>query len=47
MKIIYQIIVFYLILNLTWHLFREKKFWSQLSVAIVLVLFILRLFLIK
>jgi hypothetical protein len=47
MKIIYQIIVLYLTLNLIWHIFREKKFWSQLSVAIVLIMFLLRLFLIK
>lgn len=47
MQIIYQIIVFYLTLNLIWYLFREKKFWSQLSVAIVLIMFLLRLFLIK
>lgn len=46
-QIIYQIIVLYLTLNFIWFLFREKKFWNQVSVAIVLVMFLLRLLLIK
>jgi len=47
MQIIYQIIVFYLTLNLVFYLFVKKKFWSQFSAFIVLVMFLLRLFLIK
>lgn len=46
-KIIYHLIVLFLTLNLIWYLFREKQFWSQLSIAIVLIMFLLRLFLIK
>ncbi|MBN1272817.1 MAG: hypothetical protein JXB26_11170 [Candidatus Aminicenantes bacterium] len=47
MKILYQIIVAYLTIHLVVVLFREKKIWGQVSTAIVLVLFLLRLFLIK
>lgn len=47
MQFIYHLIVFYLTLNLIWYLFREKKFWNQVSTAIVLIIFLLRLFLIK
>lgn len=46
-QIIYHIIVFYLTLHLIWFIIREKKFWSQLSGAIVLVILLLRLLLIK
>jgi len=47
MKILYQAIVLLLTLNLIWYLFKEKKFWAQMSTAIVLIMFLLRLFLIK
>jgi hypothetical protein len=47
MKILYQIIVLFLTIHLIWYLFREKKFWSQVGTAIVLILFLLRLLLIK
>lgn len=47
MQIIYHLIVIYLTLHLIWYLFREKKFWIQVSTAIVLVMFLLRVFLIK
>lgn len=47
MKILYQLIVLFLTIHLIWYLFREKRFWSQLETAIVLILFILRLLLIK
>jgi hypothetical protein len=46
-KIIYHLIVLFLTLNLIWYLFREKQFWAQMSTAVVLILFLLRLFLIK
>lgn len=46
-QLIYHLIVIYLTLHLIWHLFREKKFWIQASTAIVLVMFLLRVFLIK
>jgi len=47
LRIIYLLIVFYLSLHLLWHLFHEKKAWSQAGTALVLTLFLLRLFLIK
>lgn len=47
MKILYHLIVLFLSVNLVWYLFREKKFWSQVSTAIVLIMFLLRLFLVK
>jgi len=47
MQFIYHLFVFYLTVNLIWYLFREKKFWNQVSTAIVLIIFLLRLFLIK
>jgi hypothetical protein len=47
MRIIYHFIVLYLTGQLVWYLFREKKFWKQASIVLVLVLFLLRLFLIE
>jgi hypothetical protein len=46
-RIFYQLIVFYLSLHLLWYLFHQKKFWSQASAVLVLVLFLLRLLGIK
>ncbi|MGD8539276.1 MAG: hypothetical protein PVI66_11225 [Candidatus Aminicenantes bacterium] len=46
-KIVYHLIVLFLTINLIWYLFREKQFWAQVSTAIVLIMFLLRLFLIK
>ncbi len=47
MKLIYHLIVLYLTIHLIWYLFREKKFWLQFSTTLVLIMFLLRLFLIK
>ncbi len=47
MRIIYHLIVLYLTLHLIWFVIREKKFRDQLSGAIVLIIFLLRLLLIK
>lgn len=47
MKIIYHLIVLFLTIHLIWYLFHEKQFWAQVSTAIVLIMFLLRLFLIK
>jgi len=47
MQIIYHIIVFYIAAHLIWHIFKEKKFWNQLSAAIVLIMILLRLLLVK
>jgi hypothetical protein len=47
MRYVYHLIVIYLTGHLLWLLFREKKFGRLAAVALVLVLFILRLFLIE
>lgn len=47
MHIVYHLIVFYLTAHLIWCLWCEKKLWNQVSVALVLIIFLLRLFLIK
>lgn len=47
MKILYHLIVLFLTIHLVCYLFREKNFWAQISTAIIIVLFLLRLFLIK
>lgn len=47
MKIFYQLIVLYFTLQLGWYLFREKRVLAQASAALVLTLFLLRLFLVK
>jgi len=47
MKIVYQLIVLFLSIHLVWYLFRERKFWDQVGTGILLILFLLRLLLIK
>ncbi len=47
MRFVYHLIVFYMTIQLVWSLFREKKFWKQAGIGVVLVLFLLRLFLIE
>ena len=47
LRLVYLLMVFYWSLHLVWYLFRQKKFWNQALVVPVLVLFLLRLFLIK
>jgi len=47
MRIVYLAMVLYLAAHLAWMLAREKSFWKQAGMALVLVLFILRLFLIQ
>ncbi|HUU39082.1 MAG TPA: hypothetical protein VMW46_12875 [Candidatus Desulfaltia sp.] len=46
-RLFYHLIVLYLSLHLLWYLVRRKKIWSQAAAALVLTLFLLRLFLIK
>lgn len=47
MQIIYHLIVLYLTVQLIWFIIREKKISDQLSGVIVLIVFLLRLFLVK
>lgn len=46
-QITYHLIVLYLTIHLIWFVIREKKFWNQLSGVLVLIMFLLRLLLIK
>jgi hypothetical protein len=47
MRILYHLIVLYMTILLVCYLFREKNFWKQAGLVLVLVLFLLRLFLIE
>jgi hypothetical protein len=47
MRLIYQLIVLFLTANLVIYLFREKKVLGQASAALLLIMFLLRLLLIK
>ena len=46
-QILYHLIVLYMTMHLLWFVIREKKFWDQLSGLIVLIVFLLRVLLIK
>ncbi|MGB7295204.1 MAG: hypothetical protein WBC70_06395 [Candidatus Aminicenantales bacterium] len=46
-RLFYDIIVLYLSLHFLWYVVRQKKLWNQADAALVLTLFLLRLFLIK
>ncbi len=46
-QILYHLIVLYMTMHLVWFIIREKKFWNQLSGVIVLIVFLLRVLLIK
>jgi hypothetical protein len=47
MRFVYHALVLYLAAQTAWYLFREKKFWKQAGAALVLILFLLRLVLVK
>jgi hypothetical protein len=47
MRIIYQLFVAYLTAHVLWCLFREKRFWRQAGIVLVLVMFLLRMFLVE
>ena len=46
-QILYHLIVLYMTIHLIWFVIREKKFWNQLGGMIVLIVFLLRVLLIK
>jgi hypothetical protein len=46
-QILYHLIALYMTLHLIWFVIREKKFWNQLSGVIVLIVFLLRVLLVK
>lgn len=47
MQWIYQLIVLFLTINLAVYMFREKRLTYQICAGMVLMMFLLRLFLIK
>ena len=47
MKFLYLALVLYATVHVIWYLFEEREFWKQASAVLVLIIFILRLFLIK
>ncbi len=47
MQLAYRLIVLYLAVHVAAYLLRQKKFWNQLGAVVVLLLFVLRLLLIK
>jgi hypothetical protein len=47
MDIIYRLIVLYFATHLGWYFFREKNFWYRAGAVLLLVMFTLRLLLIK
>lgn len=47
MRYIYHLIVLYLTGHFLWYFFREKKFWKQAGIILVLIMFLLRLFLVE
>lgn len=47
LRYFYHFLVLYLSLHFLWYIFRQKKTWNQAGAALVLTLFLLRLFLIK
>lgn len=46
-QIVYHLIVFFLTIHIIWFVFKEKKIWNQLGGVLVLIIFLLRLLLIK
>jgi len=47
LRFFYLLIVAYLSLHLLWHLLHQRRFRDQAGTALVLTLFLLRLFLLK
>ncbi len=47
LRVFYHLIVLYLSLHFLWYIVRQKRIWSQAGAALVLTLFLLRLFLVK
>lgn len=47
MDILYRIIVFFFAIFIAGYVYREKNFWNQAGAVVVLVLFVLRLLMIK
>lgn len=47
LTIIYRFIVLFITILIIWDMFKEKNFWSQVTGAIVIIPFILRISMIK
>ena len=46
-QVVYYLIITYFAAAFVVYLFRERKFWAQASTALLLIMFILRLLLVK
>jgi len=47
MEVVYRLIVLYFVVHILFYVFGKRKVWDQLGAVVVLVLFVLRLLLIK
>ncbi len=47
LRYFYHFLVLYLSLHYLWYIIRRKNIWDQAGAALVLTLFLLRLFLVK
>ncbi len=47
LTIIYRLITLFITILIVWDMFKEKNFWNQLTGAIVITPFILRILMIK
>jgi hypothetical protein len=46
-EFIYRLIVLYFVIHIVFYIFGRKKAWDQFGAVVVLVLFVLRLLLVK
>lgn len=47
LTIIYRLITLFITILIVWDMYKEKNFWNQLTGAIVIIPFILRILMIK
>lgn len=47
MELVYRLIVLFFAIHIGWYLFRERSVWKQAGGVLLLVLFVLRLLMVK
>jgi hypothetical protein len=47
MELVYRLIVLFFAIHIGWYLFRERSVWNQAGGVLLLVLFVLRLLMVK
>jgi len=47
MDLVYRLIVLFFSIHIGWYLFRERNTWNQAAAVLLLVLFVLRLVMVK